>query len=230
MSLSTDDGTTFSPAPWTFKDPYQIVVAPHDPKTMLVCAWTNARAPAPHVHARRWNVVARGTRVVQGVIPNATIYFPTHRLYAAFDPRAPGTVLVADHDPATDNIVVYCSLNGARSFTLVSTFIQPTPQRPWPNLLMPFEDERAGPEIPYYATRFYGNRLAFNPHAPAGAQAAVVLTTRFGAFSSFDAGSNWQRIDLAAIPHHFIGVSWIDGVVYLASFGEGVIKTTTPVQ
>ncbi len=85
-------------------------------------------------------------------------------------------------------------------------------------------------KAPYYATRFYGNRLAFNPAAKSNATPALVLTTRFGAFISYDTGSSWRRIDLKSIAHHFIGVVWNDGYVYLASFGEGVIRSSSRLQ
>lgn len=63
-----------------------------------------------------------------------------------------------------------------------------------------------------------------DPQAPKRLAPAVVLTTRFGAYSSYDTGSHWHRIDETAIPHHFIGVTWRNGYVYLASFGGGVIR------
>jgi len=230
VAISNDAGKTFQPTSWTIHDPYQVAVSPSDPKTILVAAGRTPEKPRlyfSHDGGTSFHL-ARG--FVQGVLSNAVIYYPTHRLYAAFEPNVPGTVLVADHDPATDNILIYRSVDGARSFTLESTLIQPTPQRPWPNLIFPLPDERPAPEIPYYATRFYGNRLAFNPKSPKGSAPAVVLTTRFGAFASFDVGSTWQRIDTNAIAHHFIGVQWFDGYVYLSSFGQGVILSDTQLQ
>jgi len=82
----------------------------------------------------------------------------------------------------------------------------------------------------YYATRFFGNRLAFNTAAPKGAMPDVVLTTRFGAFLSTDLGTHWTRVDTNAIAHHFVGATWSGGYLYLASFGEGVIRTSAPLQ
>ena len=91
---------------------------------------------------------------------------------------------------------------------------------------MPLDDGRpADLHARYYATRFYGNRLAFDPKAPSGCAPSVILTTRFGAFQSFDVGASWRRIDTTAIPHHFIGASWVNGALYLASFGGGIIES-----
>lgn len=92
------------------------------------------------------------------------------------------------------------------------------------------EDGSGAAESRYYATRFYGNRVAFDPQAPPGRKLALILTTRFGAFESFDTGSRWRRIDTDAIPHHFIGVQWVNGLVYLAAFGGGVIRSSEPLR
>jgi len=139
-------------------------------------------------------------------------------------------VLLIDHDPATNNVLIYRSTDTARSFTLVSTLKQPATPRPWPHLIVPNMGEHPVREIPYYATRFFGNRLRFNPTAPAGKRPLVVLTTRFGAFASADTGSTWQRLDAATIAHDFIGVAWSGGYVYLASFGQGILRSTAPLQ
>jgi hypothetical protein len=231
VSVSTDAGKTLRATAWQFKDPYQVVVSPNAANTIVVASGTASTRPflsASHDGGKTWHVASGLPRTR---LWNAqTIYFPTHRFNAAFQPVAPGTVVLADHDPATDNVLIYRSVDGAQTFSLVATIVQPAPQRPWPNLLLPNPDERPAPEIPYYATRFYGNRLAFNPQAPKGAVPAAVLTTRFGAFASFDSGSHWQRIDGTAIPHHFIGAAWANGYVYLASFGGGVIRSSTPLQ
>jgi len=131
-------------------------------------------------------------------------------------------VLLADHDPISNNVLIFKSLNGGLTFVHVSTLVQPPTPRPWPGT-GPFPAGNLPPEIRYYAERFYGNRLAFGP-ARAGQQPPVVVTTRFGAFESADLGDRWQRIDRTLIAHHFIGATWVDGSLYLASFGEGVVE------
>jgi photosystem II stability/assembly factor-like uncharacterized protein len=229
VSLSTDGGMTWSPSPWHFTMPYQIVVSPKDPKTILVAAGTATSRPHlyyTHDGGAAWH---KASGLGRGVLPNATIYFPTHGLFAAFDPHAPATIVVADHNPVTNNVEIYRSTNGAESFAHVSTLEQPPTQRPWPNIVLPAPETRSR-ETSYYATRFYANRLVFNPQARKRTVPAVVLTTRFGAFLSNDTGSTWQRIDTKAIAHHFIGAAWNDGYVYLASFGQGVIKSATPLS
>lgn len=229
--VSTDGGNSWNPVPWRFTSPYQVAVSPFDAKTIIVATGT-ATTPShlyyTHNGGTTWQK-ASGLPQTAGFNLQG-VWFPVHRFYAAFEPKTPGKILLSDHDPKTDNVLVFRSIDNAKSFSLVRTFVQPVPARPWPHLLFPTSKERATPEIPYYATRFFGNRLSFNPHAPTGKTPAVVLTTRFGAFASFDDGSSWQRIDTAAIAHHFVGADWNNGFLYLASFGQGVIRSATPLQ
>jgi len=124
---------------------------------------------------------------------------------------------------------MYRSTDGGQTFAHVHTFVQPKPQRNWPMLLRPSEDKRPRKDVFYYATRFYGNRVVFNPKPQSG-DPAVVETTRFGAFLSRDLGTTWTRIDTTAVPHHFIGADWSQGHLYLATFGEGIVRSTKPIQ
>jgi hypothetical protein len=228
--VSTDGGNTWTTAGWTFTDPYQVVVSPSDDKTITMATGTATSTPHlyyTHDGGTTWHeATGLPTQVERG----ATIYYPTHRYYVTFEPGTPGTILLSDHDPSTDNVLIYKSTDNAKTFTLVKTFMQPVPPRPWPFLLFPNPHERIARHIPYYATRFFANRLGFNPTPPTGKIPAVVLTTRFGAYISFDVGSTWKRIDTKAIAHHFIGVDWNGGYVFLSSFGQGVIRSAAPLQ
>jgi hypothetical protein len=231
VDVSTNNGASFNATGWSFTDPYQVLVAPDDAKSIVVASGTaTSRNHLAYSHdgGKTWH---DATGLPRTAMPaQGTIYFATHRFFAAFEPGSKGTLLLVDHDPATDNVVVFKSTDNGVSFKRVKTFLQPPPPRPWPNLLFPNPDERVKKHIPYYATRFYGNRLAFNPAAGNGVTPAVVLTTRFGAFASFDTGATWTRIDMTSISHHFEGLGWSAGYVYLATYGEGVIRTSKPLQ
>jgi len=228
VSKSTDKGKTWGSAGWTFTNPYQVAVAPSDTDSIVVATGT-ASSPNQlyysHDGGTTWNQ-SSGLPTTQ---PQAEMWFPTHRYYAAFDTIDATTVLLADHDPQTDNVLVYRSTDGGQTFSLVTTFVQPTGQRAWPHLLRPKNETNSHKDEFYYATRFYGNRVVFNSRPQSG-NPDVVVTTRFGAFLSTDLGSTWTRVDTAAVPHHFIGAAWAQGYLYLASFGEGVIKSKKAVQ
>lgn len=228
VSKSTNKGTTWSAAGWTFTNPYQVAVAPSDAQSIVVATGTSSTPSQlfySHDGGKTWTQ-STGLPATQ---PLAEMWFPTHRFFAAFDSIDAQTILLSDHDPSTDNVLVYRSSDGGQSFTLVNTFVQPTGQRVWPHLLRPKNETNPNKDSFYYATRFYGNRVVFNSRPQSGDPAAVV-TTRFGAFLSLDLGTTWTRIDTTAIAHHFIGATWAQGYLYLASFGQGVIRTKKPIQ
>ena len=230
VSQSTDKGPTWKATGWKFTNPYQVAVAPSDAKSIVVATGTSSTPSSlyySHDAGKTWTQ-STGLPTTQPQGPQS-IYFPTHRFYAAFDSIDATTVLLADHDPQTDNILVFRSTDGAQSFTLVTTFTQPVGQRHWPQLLRPQSEQNPHLDSFYYATRFYGNRVVFNSQPKTG-NPDVVVTTRFGAFLSTDLGTTWTRIDTSAVPHHFIGATWAGGYLYLATFGEGVIRTKKPLQ
>lgn len=232
IDVSGDGGNSWNAVTWkSFVNPYQVAVSPDDAKTILVADGTDGQVnhlSYSHDGGKTWK---RSTGLPISRFAQGTIYFATHRFFAAFEPRSNGTILLCDHEPNTDDVRIYRSTDNGAAFSLVKTFKQPVPPRPWPFLLYPNPFERARhPHAEYYATRFYGNRLAFNFEAATGKTPAVVLTTRFGAFASFDAGTSWTRIDMTTISHHFEGLGWNDGYVYLATYGQGVIRTTRPLQ
>jgi hypothetical protein len=230
VSISTDYGNSWTLRNWSFTNPYQIAVSPTDANTIIV-ATGNGNTPPRLWYTHNGGVTwTQSSGLPASVTANVTLWFPVHRFYVAFQPRSTGTVLLVDHDPATDNVLVFRSVDNAKSFAFMKTFVQPTPPRPWPHLLFPTSMERARTKVPYYATRFFGNRLAFNPQAPTGKTPAVILTTRFGAFLSNDSGSTWQRLDTTLIAHHFVGAAWKNGYGFLASFGQGVLRSLAPLQ
>jgi hypothetical protein len=71
--------------------------------------------------------------------------------------------------------------------------------------------------------------ILYNPDIKKGV-ADVVITTLRGAYVSTDNGSKWQRLDDATIAHSFWGIRWLTGRVYLGSDGQGVLRSTTPLQ
>ncbi len=223
VSISRDWGSSWFSAFTRFAQPYQVVVAPGDPKTLLVAAGAPDQPNYVYVSSNGGATWHRA-RGLPRTAPSIEQYYPAHRFYAAFDPNESAVVLLADHDPVTNDILIYRSRDGGRSFKLVASLLQPPTPRPWPSYQEPPEAARDS-DLDYYAERFYGNRLAFDAQVARDCPSPVVLTTRFGAFESFDAGGHWRRIDTTAIAHHFIGATWVNGNLYLASFGQGVIES-----
>jgi len=231
IQQSTNGGTSWTNVSWqSFTNPYQVAVSPNDSNSILVATGSTTSAPHLFYSHNGGTTFTEATGLPKRVGQNSTIYFPVDRFFVTFEPGVPGTVLLADHDPATDNVLIYKSTDNGQTFTKIKKFVQPPPSRPWPNLAFPNSHERIPRGLPYYATRFFGNRLAFNPSPPTGVTPAVVLTTRFGARASFDVGAHWKRIDDNAIAHHFVGISWSNGYVFLGSFGQGAIRTKNPLQ
>ena len=228
VQKSTDKGLSWSATSWKFSNPYQIVVAPNDAKSMVVATGTTTTANKLHYTHDGGKTWKESSGLPADVMPMDQMWYPVHQFYAAFDPLDTQTILLADHDPATDNILIFRSSDGAQTFTKVQTLKQPKYQRHWPMLVRPKDDTKVEKDSFYYATRFYGNRVVFNPEAKSAP--AVVVTTRFGAFLSTDLGTNWNRIDKTSVAHHFIGAAWSQGHLYLASFGQGVIRSTKPIQ
>jgi photosystem II stability/assembly factor-like uncharacterized protein len=231
VSASTNGGTTWSPTGWKFTYPYQVVVSPATANDVLVASgvpWGPPQIAYSHDGGKTFHASAGlPARLASAVLG---LDYPVHRLYAVFDPSLPTTVLLIDHDPVTNNVLIYRSIDTGQTFTHTSTLVQPVSSRPWPNLIVPNRGEHPVPEIPYYATRFFGNRMKFNPNAPPHAVPVVILTTRFGAYASTDVGSTWTRIDSTTVAHDFIGLAWDNGYVYLASFGQGILKSDAPLQ
>lgn len=230
VAVSTNAGNSWAQAGWTFTNPYLVVVSPADPKTIIVGTGTATTTPHLYYTHNGGTTWIEANGLPSQVQRNSTIYYPTHQYYAQFEPGKPKTILLVDHDPTTDNVLIFRSTDNAKTFSKLKTFLQPVPPRPWPFVIFPNSHERAPKDVPYYATRFFGNRIAFNPSARTGETPAVVLTTRFGAYISYNEGTSWNRIDNFAIAHHFIGVDWNSGYVFLSSFGQGVIRSVARMQ
>ncbi len=83
-------------------------------------------------------------------------------------------------------------------------------------------------EPPYFAYSPV-REIRFNQDVTRGISDAVLTTLR-GAFLSSNNGSSWRRLDKDLIAHSFWGTRWHDGYLYLASDGQGVLKSSAPVQ
>jgi len=72
--------------------------------------------------------------------------------------------------------------------------------------------------------------LSYNPNAPAAKTPALVVATYSASYISGDLGTTWQRLDVTTITHRVTGIQWINNVLYLSTYGQGIIKTSAAMQ
>ena len=79
----------------------------------------------------------------------------------------------------------------------------------------------------------YATSLEFNPAAPAGQDPILALSTGFGLYASPDLGVTWTRLDMpgsGAISRRFTKVEWLDGYLYASTDGQGLLRSSAPLQ
>jgi hypothetical protein len=121
----------------------------------------------------------------------------------AVSPKSDDVVLVAWLDSATGTVTTYRSSDGGASFGQVG-------DAGWDN-------NHAG----IFGGIFYSAN-ARTPH--------VVVATQNGAYLSVDDGDHWQRIDSRTTSHKFTSARWMEGFLYLGTFGQGILRSDTRVD
>ena len=80
----------------------------------------------------------------------------------------------------------------------------------------------------------YATSLEFNPAAPAGQDPILVLATGYGLYGSGDLGKTWTRLDggtnATTISRRFTKVEWLDGYLYASTDGQGLLRSSEPLQ
>ncbi|MGC8486234.1 MAG: hypothetical protein ACP5O6_11490 [Candidatus Baltobacteraceae bacterium] len=80
----------------------------------------------------------------------------------------------------------------------------------------------------------YATSLEFNPAAPAGQDPILALSTGFGLYASGDLGQTWTRLDggtnATTISRRFTKVEWLDGYLYASTDGQGLLRSSAPLQ
>jgi photosystem II stability/assembly factor-like uncharacterized protein len=51
-----------------------------------------------------------------------------------------------------------------------------------------------------------------------------------GAWLSKDLGNTWQRLDTQMVAHKVTAVQWLNGTLYMATYGQGILKSNIPLQ
>ncbi len=77
------------------------------------------------------------------------------------------------------------------------------------------------------ATSF--NMLAINSTGNPTPYLALASSNN-GAWLSKDLGETWERLDTGLITHKFTGVQWLNGLLYFSTYGQGILKSSIPLQ
>ena len=184
----------------------------------------------------------------------STTTFTTAPAALAIDPQNPQEIIAVG---GSGTLSIYTSVNGGVSFTptqpaglsvarqAMSVLARRTqtfplrfapPRPPWRfNAITGRLSPPVAPEQWVQATIApqYATSLEFNPAAPAGQDPILALATGFGLYASPDLGSTWTRIDIpgsGAISRRFTKVEWLDGYLYASTDGQGLLRSSQPLQ
>jgi hypothetical protein len=226
---SSDGGKTLAKLSWPFAEPGTIAVDANNGAHIVV---GDLRFSAGSRYSSL-SVTADGGKTwsKSSGVP------PTGFWYAATISPANGQIVLASSVDAANNVFVLRSTNGGRSFTRVAIVTN-----------APLLRERADPDHHPLVAGAAGETSDLQPGGPPEAyvyspereirynqdvthgRPDVVITTLRGAYVSSNDGSTWRRLDNDLIAHSFWGIRWISGYLYLGSDGQGIVKSTVPVQ
>lgn len=162
---------------------------------------------------------------------------PTPFWYAITISPANGQTILASSVDKTNDVYVLRSTNGGRTFSRVATvtnapLLRGRIDRDRTLLVKPGERRRERPDEGASSQAFVYSperEIRYNQDVTSGTP-DVAITTLRGAFVSTDDGSTWKRIDAGLISHSFWGIRWVGGYLYIASDGQGVLRSTSVVQ
>jgi photosystem II stability/assembly factor-like uncharacterized protein len=208
-----DSGKTFRPTRWPTNEPGMIAVDPSDGSHILVGDLAHQKRSSIRVTfdgGKTW-ATSSGVPVTQF-------------WYSATISPADGKIVLATSVDAADNVFVLRSTNGGRSFVKTAVVTNaPLTRGPIDGELMR-RVSQPPPAFVYSPAR----QILFNPGTRKNPY--VALTTLRGAFLSTDMGSSWRRLDRALVAHSFWGIRWNNGFLYLGSDGQGIVKSSRPLQ
>jgi hypothetical protein len=220
---STDGGQTVSKLSWPFTWPGAVVVDQNDGSHILVCDLNN-RASSLSVTSDGGKTWTKSTGVP-----------PTQFWYAMTISPANGQTVLASSMDAKNNVFVLRSADGGKTFTKIAVVTNAPLIRGRIGLErhdlrrqnVRSSEARGGEEQAFvYSPE---REIKYNQDVNKGVP-DVAITTLRGAFLSSDNGKHWQRLDTGLIAHSFWGIRWLNGYLYLASDGQGVVRSTSVVQ
>jgi photosystem II stability/assembly factor-like uncharacterized protein len=224
---STDGGKTVSQLSWPFAWPGAVVVDQRNGGHLLVGDLKNGKSSLSVTTdgGAKWTKSS-------GVIP-------TQFWYALTISPVNGKIALASSVDAKNNVFVLRSTDGGASFKKVSVVTNAPLVRGRSHLESELlrgvrssrlsepgqpegEETQAFVYSPERELRYNGDVSRGTPY--------VVITTLRGAYLSPDNGSTWRRLDTGLIAHSFWGIRWLNGYLYLASDGQGVVRSSSPLQ
>jgi hypothetical protein len=132
---------------------------------------------------------------------NSTNMPATGQLTVAISPRDDSTVLGAVYRDST--VTTYRSADGGQTFAALATTL---------------------------STAQGGHGLGGVVYSPSTTAPLAVVTTSNGAFLSVDDGDHWRRLDATTTTHRITAAHFADGYLYLGTYGQGVLRSTTRVE
>lgn len=219
---STDGGQTFKQLAWPFTEPGSITVDAKNGRHIVVSD-LNANRSSLSVTFDGGTTWQRA----RGVPATAFWYSVT------ISPTNPRHVLATSVD-AANNVFVLRSTDGGARYTRLGSIVNAPlirgrlesdrhagrrGERREPERRQPFGPP---PAFVYSPAR----EIRYDPAARTGTPPVVVTTLR-GAYLSRDDGTTWRRIDRTTIAHSFWSIGWLNGYLYLASDGQGILRSTT---
>jgi photosystem II stability/assembly factor-like uncharacterized protein len=222
---STDGGNTVTKLSWPFTWPGAVVVDQKNGAHIIVCD-INGKKSSLAVTTDGGKIWTKSS----GVPPTQFWYAMT------ISPVNPKTVLASSVD-AKHNVFVLRSTDGGKTFKKIAVVTNA------PLIAGHVELERhdlirmRGERIPRRKAGEEGQAFVYSPEREikydqdvTKGTPDVVITTLRGAYVSTDNGQQWQRLDNGLIAHSFWGIRWVKGYLYLGSDGQGVVKSTGPLQ
>jgi hypothetical protein len=213
---STDGGQTASVLPWPFTRPGAIAIDQRDGRHILIGDMSSSGRSSISVTSDGGKSWAKSSGVP------ATLFW-----YALAISPVSGTTVLASSVDKMNNVFVLRSADGGRTFKRVATVVNAPLVRGRIDADRYVSGEGASQPLDFlYSPE---RELRFNEDVKKGVS-DVAITTLRGAFISTDNGSKWQRLDDALVAHSFWGIRWLNGYLYLASDGQGIVRSTTPIQ
>jgi hypothetical protein len=224
---STDGGKTISQLSWPFTWPGAVVVDQSNGSHIVVSDLNSGKSSL--------SVTTDGGATWK----KSTGVTSTRFWYAMTISPVNGKTVLASSMDAKNNVFVLRSTDGGLTFKQVAIVTNAPLIRGridiHPNRLGGERGERsrenASAEAAQAQAFIYSpeREIRYNQDVTKGT-ADVAITTLRGAYLSSDDGTTWKRLDSGLISHSFWGIRWLNGYLYLASDGQGVVRSSTALQ